>query len=882
MAILKQNESTQAIYLGWYGKCGESECEDFGLASASSIISKVIQFTEDGVGSKTYVSDVPDFMNSFTKLVCGNPYYIILKTGEEQLDIPNLIVGHYTDEAKNFGMISESCSSSVSFVDEAPNVIEAVEEEEIELTSGEQKFCTKDVRVCPDGTSVSRDGYQDCNFPPCGFDKNLHKEMATLWKKQQHTHYKFDFNWSCYCTDETTQIVTLYVKFGKIYKIVKKSDGSEISLAQNEGIKVSEDKKPVPMKYFSMTILYEWFYRELKTFPFSVKIDYDKETGFIKSLFIDKVQDIADEEIGFNATNFVELEHDGTCPSDYFKCKDGTLLKRDPNNECKFPPCPEIKDKTPLSIKEPKLEYRWVADGDIEFLQIKNINNPFKSGEEYLSWRTVYGALQVNPTEVKSESWKHARVGYYYPKIHGETDEFSDLTIGVDDDNKNQIIILLGNESRFHPQSDALEKASHLYVFNDDKETTFTKSYSFPRVVRTGIKKISDVYCTEDVKICEDGTVVSRDPTNDCEFKPCPDEVSTEEVKSEDTTPKALQAVGEEETPASVENAEEETDFETTNTDFAEDEGDFEEVEEVENNIEEDDDVTTGGMGMETPTSILSDDGEQEWASEEDLDNTDETEEDSVEESEDEETIEDESDPEPTPTSEYVNPADEEFADDSTPTSEGIDGASGFFDTPSSEWQGASGDDTEEETPTSAYVDPASEFGMPTPSSDLIEGSSGFETPTSEIDAVEGYNQPTPSPDEIDQVGEESTPTSDEIDQVGSDEDTPVSDFIDAPSYFPTPTSEISQVGGEDSTPTPENISEVGGFETPVSNFIDAASGELYETPTSEGIDSVSGLETPESDEIDMVNDEELLDEEESSEETESDSDDDEWIVVQE
>ena len=633
------------------------------------------------------------------------------------------------------------------------------------------------------------------------------------------------------------------------------------------------------MKYFSMTILYEWFYRELKTFPFSVKIDYDKETGFIKSLFIDKVQDIADEEIGFNATNFVELEHDGTCPSDYFKCKDGTLLKRDPNNECKFPPCPEIKDKTPLSIKEPKLEYRWVADGDIEFLQIKNINNPFKSGEEYLSWRTVYGALQVNPTEVKSESWKHARVGYYYPKIHGETDEFSDLTIGVDDDNKNQIIILLGNESRFHPQSDALEKASHLYVFNDDKETTFTKSYSFPRVVRTGIKKISDVYCTEDVKICEDGTVVSRDPNNDCEFKPCPGEVSTEEVKSEDTTPKALQAVGEEETPASVENAEEETEFETTNTDFAEDEDDFEEVE---------DDITSGGMGMETPTSILSDDGEKEWASEEELEDEDndetieETEDDNVEESEDEETFDDEPDIEPTPTSEYINPADEELIEDSTPTSDGIDGASGFFDTPSSEWQGASNDDNEEETPTSVYVDPASEFGMPTPSSDLIEGASGFETPTSEIDAVEGYNQPTPSSDEMDLVGEESTPTSEEIDQVGSDEDTPLSDFIEVTGGFLTPTSEISQVGGEELTPTPENIGEVGAVETPESEFINAVSGELYETPTSEGIDLVSGLETPESDEIDMVNDEEVLDEEESySEETESDSDDG-WIMAQE
>lgn len=880
MAILKQNENTQAIYLGWYGKCGESECEDFDLASASSIISKVIQFTEDGVGSKTYVSDVPEFMNSFTKLVCGNPYYIILKTGTEQLEIPNLIVGHYTDEAKNFGMISESCSTNVSFVDEAPNVIEAVEEEEIELTSGEQKFCTKDVRVCPDGTSVGRDGYKDCNFPPCGFDEKMHKEMATLWKKQQHTHYKFDFNWSCYCTEETTQIVTLYVKFGKIYKIVKKSDSSEISLAQNEGIKVSEDKPPVAKKYFSMTILYEWFYRELKTFPFSVKIDYDKETGFIKSLFIDKVQDIADEEIGFNATNFVELEHDGTCPSDYFKCKDGTLLKRDPNNECKFPPCPEVKDKTPLSIKEPKLEYRWVADGDIEFLQIKNINNPFQSSEEYLSWRTVYGALQVNPTEVKSESWKHARVGYYYPKIHGETDEFSDLTIGVDDDNKNQIIILLGNESRFNPESDALEKASHLYVFNDDKETTFTKSYSFPRVVRTGIKKISDIYCTEDVKICEDGTVVSRDPNNDCEFKPCPDEISTEEVKSEDTTPKALQSVGEEETPASVENVEDETDFETTNTDFAEDE---EELEEVEDSIE--DDVTSGGMGMETPTSILDEDGEQEWSSEEETEDEvddEDNDEDNVEESEDEETIEDESDPEPTPTSEYVNPADEDMVNDFTPTSEGIDGASGFFETPSSEYQGAT--DGEEETPSSVYIDPASELSMPTPSSDLIEGASGFETPTSEIDAVEGYGQVTPSPDEIDQVEEESTPTSEEIDQVGSDDDTPISDFIDAPSSFPTPTSEISQVGGDDSTPTPENISEVGGFATPESEFIDAASSDDYETPTSEGIDSVSGLETPESDGIDMVNDEEdVLGEEETQDEgSDSESDDGEWVMVQE
>ena len=28
MAILKQNENTQAIYFGWYGQCGDPVCKE--------------------------------------------------------------------------------------------------------------------------------------------------------------------------------------------------------------------------------------------------------------------------------------------------------------------------------------------------------------------------------------------------------------------------------------------------------------------------------------------------------------------------------------------------------------------------------------------------------------------------------------------------------------------------------------------------------------------------------------------------------------------------------------------------------------------------------------------------------------------------------------
>ncbi len=36
----------------------------------------------------------------------------------------------------------------------------------------------------------------------------------------------------------------------------------------------------------------------------------------------------------------------------------------------------------------------------------------------------------------------------------------------------------------------------------------------------------NSTFCAQDVKLCEDGTYVSRDPTNNCEFKSCPETIN--------------------------------------------------------------------------------------------------------------------------------------------------------------------------------------------------------------------------------------------------------------------------------------------------------------------------------------------------------------------
>ena len=79
------------MYLGWYGKCGETDCEQKFSLKTNSNIATVYKFT--GGTYVSYTQGAADFMNAFITLECGNGYWIVLKPdpNEGSVDIPDFV-----------------------------------------------------------------------------------------------------------------------------------------------------------------------------------------------------------------------------------------------------------------------------------------------------------------------------------------------------------------------------------------------------------------------------------------------------------------------------------------------------------------------------------------------------------------------------------------------------------------------------------------------------------------------------------------------------------------------------------------------------------------------------------------------------------------------
>lgn len=153
--------------------------------------------------------------------------------------------------------------------------------------------CHKDLKPCGnEGEFVVRDPDLNCNFPPCFFSMDEFKVAWAEWREVHPQNYMFDFAWSCFCHEETTKTVTIKVIENKISEIVD-VDGNAVNVDDSFG-------------YYTMTDLYVFVDRELQKRPHSMTINY--ENGIIKNWFVDRDTMIADEELGFNVSNFLELD----------------------------------------------------------------------------------------------------------------------------------------------------------------------------------------------------------------------------------------------------------------------------------------------------------------------------------------------------------------------------------------------------------------------------------------------------------------------------------------------------------------------------------------------------------------------------------------------
>ena len=102
--------------------------------------------------------------------------------------------------------------------------------------------------------------------------------------------YTFEFNWSCFCMDEFTARVLVSVTNGKVSSVTRLEDGEPVGAAIKD-------------LFVPVSGLFARLQRAIDPGAASIQVDFDPVTGIPVSAFIDDSTMIADEEIGWSASD---------------------------------------------------------------------------------------------------------------------------------------------------------------------------------------------------------------------------------------------------------------------------------------------------------------------------------------------------------------------------------------------------------------------------------------------------------------------------------------------------------------------------------------------------------------------------------------------------
>ena len=116
MDTIEQLTDNKKIAIVWYGECGE-DCVDYDLTDSANDtetdkIDHIYEIADDQTKSIFYSSYVGHVHSNsdqtLTSLQCGHAYYLVLKKGNDTLNIPNMTLAHAG--IPNAGKISQSCA----------------------------------------------------------------------------------------------------------------------------------------------------------------------------------------------------------------------------------------------------------------------------------------------------------------------------------------------------------------------------------------------------------------------------------------------------------------------------------------------------------------------------------------------------------------------------------------------------------------------------------------------------------------------------------------------------------------------------------------------------------------------------------------------------
>jgi hypothetical protein len=116
-----------------------------------------------------------------------------------------------------------------------------------------------------------------------------------LWESQGIRHYSYELNISCFCAIIGMMPLSIEVQDGQLVSI-SPADGTDIGNLGGIYENVSTIDK-----------LFETIGQAAGQEPYTLEVSYDPTYGYPVSIYLDPAETIADDEIGYDVTNFQAL-----------------------------------------------------------------------------------------------------------------------------------------------------------------------------------------------------------------------------------------------------------------------------------------------------------------------------------------------------------------------------------------------------------------------------------------------------------------------------------------------------------------------------------------------------------------------------------------------
>ncbi len=131
---------------------------------------------------------------------------------------------------------------------------------------------------------------------------NVHTELQekldlalAKWDAAGLTDYEYQFNWICFCLDDFTARVTVTVIGGAVDSVTRIEDDQPVSAELHD-------------LFLTVPALFTRLQRAIDSGAASIQVEFDLVTGIPTSAYIDESHMIADEEIGWSASELSPLE----------------------------------------------------------------------------------------------------------------------------------------------------------------------------------------------------------------------------------------------------------------------------------------------------------------------------------------------------------------------------------------------------------------------------------------------------------------------------------------------------------------------------------------------------------------------------------------------